>query len=189
MLVELPPLPLPAAPATTVIAAAAAPLFAVELAVPLLPPPEPARTVTAFPAAVTVGDATRASAVNLAESTGGGAADDDFAAASTPGAGAPPALTVIAAGAAAALAPLGADNTAVDVELPPWTTSVIVPSAAEAVDFTASTAAAVEFPPTTTSVIVPRVGAVAFFCVSMDIEVGEVVLTFPPPPARGGCVV
>ena len=85
------------------------------------------------------------------------------------------------------MAPLGADNAAVDVELPPWATSVIVPGAAAALDFTASTAAAVELPPATTSVIVPGAGAVAFFYVSMNIKVGKVVLTLPPPPARGGC--
>ena len=109
---------------------------------PFPPPPEPACTVTAFPAGVTVGEATRASAVNFAESTGG-AADDDVAAASTPGAGAPPALTVTAAGAAAALAvPLASMNDAkVEFETPsaaavgltPSAISVIAPGAAEAV--------------------------------------------------------
>lgn len=137
-LVELLPLP-----ASTVTAAGAAPFARALVELVPLPPPEPACTVTAFPAGVTVGEATRASAVSFAESTGGGAADDDVAAASTPGAGAPPALTVIGAGPAAALAvPLASMNDgAVEFEAPsadavgltPAAISVIVPGAAGAV--------------------------------------------------------
>jgi hypothetical protein len=136
-LVELLPLP-----ASTVTAAGAAPFALALVELVPLPPPEPACTVTAFPAGVTVGEATRASAVSFAESTGG-AADDDVAAASTPGAGAPPALTVTGAGAAAALAvPLASMNDgtvefealpAPAVGLTPSAISVIVPGAAGAV--------------------------------------------------------
>ena len=144
-LVELLPLP-----ATTVTAAAVAPLAWAELAefVALLPPPEPACTVTGLPAGVTVVEAMRASAVSLPESTGGGAADDDCAAAWTPGAGEPPALTVTGAGAAA-LAPLDADAPSAGFE---------APSAgfeASPTDSEASLAVVVGLPPSAISVIVP----------------------------------
>jgi hypothetical protein len=139
----LPPLPLPA---WTVMVAGVAPLAWAALAelVALLPPPEPACTVTGLPAAVTVGEATRASAVSVAEFTGAGAAEDDWAAAWTSGAGEPPARTVtgMAAAAAAALALLGADAPSAGFDAP-------------SAGLEASPAAAVGLPPSATSVIVP----------------------------------
>lgn len=124
-LAELLPLP-----AKTVTAAGAAPFARALVELVPFPPPDPACIVTGFPAGVTVGEATRASAVNFEESTEE-EADDDVSPASAPGAGAPPALTVTGAGAAAALAvPLASmkDGT-VEFETPPGAAVGLLPSA------------------------------------------------------------